>query len=942
MNHRDRFRPGDESALSKSGLLSIGAALAAFVVLSSSCSSLARAQNGDKPPETASVNISRIEKFLDGLWSRGYFELADQYLAETRTAGKVDGAILDWLEARSDFENASIQVDLARRKGLLERSISKMKAVLPRLGDSSRAIDARSALVRALVELAHLFKLESADRPTASQKEAQLRLSRARFGEARDTNVALDAAIVAKEKTFVLPVLRDDPRRPDFETTQLQRLNSQIQSALIDYEEAQTWPAKSPQQVKLLEKSAETLKSLYENNRQQVAGQNARLWQARCLQELGKLGEASGVYGEIIDQLDPALKTLRRRAQYFRITAYRDREEHALAADEARRWLDANPDQLRTDDGLGVQLELARNILAQLPKAGGSEKAAGERIARERLNQVVRVYSRHQPEARALLDQIRKTTTETPSDRLDATAALAAGQEALELKDYARAEACFAVAARKTSPGKDKAGHVKARYFQAVAAFRGGRYYEAYVLGSHVAARFPSEPLAANAAEVALAAMTYAYNSLKSVDPQSDLSRLTALADSIRKSWPGTSQADSARITLAEIARGQGRYSDAVADLEAVPATSDQYAEARSKLGLVLWRIARSGGTAEKVDTTVPLKARRAFEASIEKRTRDGVPADDPKLIETRLDLADLIITMGRFDEALDQLAGLEEHLEDAQETLASRARRLKVKALIAADRLDQALDDLARAESSGQSADELTALYFQLGQSLQDVLKELKLNADGRYVRVRQTYGKFLKALASSKAGDSWEAMQWVAEAQLEDGQAADALKTLRQIDAKYLSRTEFSNDPENGSRLVRSQLKIAEAARKSRDFAAADTALAAASAKNANLLPVLMEKGHLLSDRGKSTEAFSYWRNLATRLGTATPRPEEYYECWLEVAKVLEKQGKASTARQTLAGIVRLNGSKMPAEWKSRLEAEMSRLARPGPATTSKKGGS
>jgi len=180
------------------------------------------------------------------------------------------------------------------------------------------------------------------------------------------------------------------------------------------------------------------------------------------------------------------------------------------------------------------------------------------------------------------------------------------------------------------------------------------------------------------------------------------------------------------------------------------------------------------------------------------------------------------------------------------------------------------------------------------------------------------------------------------VAEAQIEDGQPAEALKTLLKIDDKFLSRAEFAGDPANASRWNRSQLKLAEAARKSRNFAAAESALAAVAAKSPNLLPLLMEKGRLLGDQGKTTEAFAYWRSLANRLGGSNPRPDEYYESWLEVARILEKQGKAATARQTLAGIVRLGGSKMPAEWKTRLESEMNRLARSSPAPATKKGGS
>lgn len=917
-------------------------AMATFVSLAALTLCLSNRTTCAQDEAKAVAAAAQAERFLDGLWDRGYFELADHYLENLRKSGLFDAGRLEWLDARSNFEDASVQVDLARRRGLLERAIAKMKASIGRMDDSPRAIEARSLLVRALVELAHLLKIEAADRPTPTQADTQLKLARTRFGEAREVNEALIAKLTEKEKTFKLPVLRDDPRRPDFEATQLQRLNAQLQRALVDYEEAQTWQDKNEQRTDLLERASETLRTLYETNRQQVAGQNARLWQARCLQELGKLGESAGIYGEIIDQLDPALKDIRRRAIYFRMTVYRDRGDFALAADEARRWLDAYPDQTRTEDGLGVQLELARNILSQLPKAAPNEKNAGERIARERLSQVVRVYSRHQAEARSLLNTIRKNTTETPPTRLDLTAALAAGQEALELKDWVRAEACFAEASKKARTAKDTPNYVKSRYFQAVALFRSERHYEAYVIGEHIAARYPSVPLAANAAEIGLASMTYAYNALKSTDPQSDLKRLTELAERIKTGWPGTPQADSARVTLAEVARGQGRYADAVKELEAVGPASDQFAEAQAKLGLVLWRIAQSriaGGSTGEAEAA---RAVAALTKSVDERVRKGVPPEDPKLIEAQLDLSEVLTVSGNPEAAIERLDQTLPSIPDTSEAAASRGRRLKVRALIAADRLDQALADLSQAESAGHSSEELSSLYFRLGQSLQDVLTELKLADDGRYVRVRQTYGKFLKNLAASKAGESWQAMQWVAEAQIDDGQPVEALNTLKRIDSQYLSKPGFADEPENAAKWSRSQLKLAEAARKTRDFATANAALKRLTGKNPNLLPVLMEKGRLLEAQGKLTEAFAFWRNLATRLGAADPRPNEYYEAWLEVARILDKQGKSATARQTLTGIVRLSGPKLTPEWKKRLEAEIARLASPVARTPRKSGGS
>ncbi|MFM7129472.1 MAG: hypothetical protein ACKO0V_08965, partial [bacterium] len=364
-----------------------------------------RNSRGNAP---SSAEKKQEDRFIEGLWERGYFDLAGDYIAELKRQNRLDSSQIAWLDARSAYEEASNQPDLARRKTLLEQSIGKMETAIRGVKDPARADDARLVQVRAVIELAHLLWVDSQDQPTAGQKDVLLKQSRARQEEARKVNNALLASLATREKSFKLPVLPDDPRRPEFERTQLDRLNAELQAALIDYEEAQSWPEKSPERSKLLTKAMETLKKLHEANRGQVAGQNARLWQAKCLQELGNLPEASGIYGELIDQADPALRELRRRAMYFRIIAYRDRSDFALAADECRRWLEAFPDQARTEDGIGVQLELARNILLQLPKAAPNERAAGERVARERLGAVLRVYSRHQAEARKLLAQLRK------------------------------------------------------------------------------------------------------------------------------------------------------------------------------------------------------------------------------------------------------------------------------------------------------------------------------------------------------------------------------------------------------------------------------------------------------------------------------------------------------------------------------------------------------
>ncbi|MFM1802475.1 MAG: hypothetical protein RJA81_1827, partial [Planctomycetota bacterium] len=115
----------------------------------------------------------------------------------------------------------------------------------------------------------------------------------------------------------------------------------------------------------------------------------------------------------------------------------------------------------------------------------------------------------------------------------------------------------------------------------------------------------------------------------------------------------------------------------------------------------------------------------------------------------------------------------------------------------------------------------------------------------------------------------------------------------------------------------------------RKTRQFSLANSTLKEIEKKSPNLLSLLMEKGRLLEAEGKLNEAFSYWRTLTSRLGRAKPRPDQYYEAWLESAHVLEKLGKKSTAKQTLTSVLRLSGSVMPPDWKNQFESEIQKLS-------------
>ena len=63
------------------------------------------------------------------------------------------------------------------------------------------------------------------------------------------------------------------------------------------------------------------------------------------------------------------------------------RNEHALAVDRAAEWLQTFPEAARTDEGIGVRFELAKNILAQLPELNDNDKQVALRRATDLLGE---------------------------------------------------------------------------------------------------------------------------------------------------------------------------------------------------------------------------------------------------------------------------------------------------------------------------------------------------------------------------------------------------------------------------------------------------------------------------------------------------------------------------------------------------------------------------
>ncbi len=221
--------------------------------------------------------------------------------------------------------------------------------------------------------------LLSEDTADKAKKEAKVAEARAAFTEAREAYAKAIEPLNAAYKKYAGFIPDGDPRKAERERIYAALLDAMLQKGVADYELAQTFPAGSPERAKSLKEALAQFESLYKSYRTQFAGLAAQMYQAKCYEENGDINSAVGIYKQLMEHGDARLRGLQRNVGYFYIVALSKRKQYALAADEAARWLTTynRRDERRSPEGLGVLMELAKNIDAQMPEVSDGRPPQG-------------------------------------------------------------------------------------------------------------------------------------------------------------------------------------------------------------------------------------------------------------------------------------------------------------------------------------------------------------------------------------------------------------------------------------------------------------------------------------------------------------------------------------------------------------------------------------
>lgn len=878
-------------------------------------------------------------KFLEGLRAHGYHDLALDYIEQLRKDPDTPAdlkEVLEFEEGRSLLAESSGSSDLESKHQQLEKARTKLDAFAKAHPNHRLAPEALVEMARLLFERGQTAVLLANEQKSPGDKQAKINEARASFEASR---AAYERAQVPLKKTYESYrkfLEESDPRRAERDRAHIALMSCELQRSLAEYELAQTFPYGSKERNDLLGTALTEFENVYKRYRTQLAGLYARMMQAKCYEEQGKLTEAMGVYKELMDHTDPAFRSYQRKIAYFQMIVHGKRGEHPRAVDLANEWLKAFPNALRTDEGIGVRLELAKNILAQLPELSDADKEVAIRRATDLLSEISRYYSTFKPEAIKLLQKYKpkaainaQAITGLPYDD-----AYAQGEAAASTHEWDRAIALFKQALRKADPNKDVDKANRARHMMAYCYYESQRYYEADVLAEHIARNYPRFAMAPQAAEIGLASLTFAYNTFNQVDRESDIPRLQSLCKYTAETWPETAQADAARFTLGQIALGRGDYGGAAEAYESVRTGSPKRLDAMIQAGEAHWReglVLREKGKDAEADAAAK-KALEVLDAALKSRRDANVPLTDLGMINNMKALAEIHRNSGRPQEALALIEPLTKAIA-ATKPLTPELREqlgallsMQLRSHIANGQADLAIGDMKALEANADKNVSLTQLYVELGRTLQ---KELEAQQTKKYTtnlnKTKQAYTQFVLALAASKAGQTFSSLAFAGEALL----GLDKPKEAQEILDRLAKDTELQKGlgGSAGPLLARVDLKRAEALRKQGKFNEARSLLSDLYKKNGNDLNVLFEQGILFEDWARVDpkqweKARGHWSWLAKRLENNRSRKLEYYDSLYHCAVALQGMNQKAEAAGMLKSVMALSPSVGSPEMKSKYQ--------------------
>jgi hypothetical protein len=538
-------------------------------------------------------------KFLHQMQKEGFADIAIDYLDHVKSEPNPPAEIMrvwDLEMSRSKQAAAKIAYNDATKKQLIEDSKALMEKFVkenPALPEAIQAAAEWSAdlAIQAQYEILRAQGLADKVAKSAAFAKARETLEKVRpkFVQAKDAAIKLRASLPARASN----------EQKDAASAQL--AENRLKLAIVDFYLAliQESPAERSAQF---DKVAKDFEGIHQDFSETFIGWEAHYWNARILQEQGRLKDSRDYYEEVqandlSDLPDstagtkPAAKQQRpqrKKNPELEDHFFADVEQQFLKVlyavsksdyyKEVEDWRKAHKFNRETCVGYqGLSLDYARNLLAASDEAkSDAKKQEFRREALRVLAEMSRIPSPYQRDAFDLRRQLNPNAT--AEDGFDG--AVIDGDKALEKRDWAAAADLYGKALEAVTPKTDpdritavRNAYVGCVHNQARDLYQKNKVDEAIELILAVLNKkeLRATPSAPGAAAAALSWRFYQYGS---APEQSDeekkakqalLTKTVNLASSIIaiREWTAKEEADAARIVLLRLALIQGELADA-------------------------------------------------------------------------------------------------------------------------------------------------------------------------------------------------------------------------------------------------------------------------------------------------------------------------------------------------------------------------------------------
>ncbi|MCE9527810.1 MAG: hypothetical protein K8R36_17340, partial [Planctomycetales bacterium] len=541
--------------------------------------------------------IEPAREFLDALRSRGYYDVAIDYLNTIEGNPNVPVTFKETLlfeRGLTLVQGAKFQRDIAIREKWLDEAQKVLDQFITAQGNSPLVNSARSQLGNLLVERARL-KMKKSEKQVGEAKTKLFVEARGMYTEGKTVFEKLVDELREKLKGYPASITeKSDPKKyEERERLRMDFLQAQLLVAATVEELAETYP-KGPEQTKAYTDAAEGYKKIYENYRTRLAGLYARLYQARCNQKLGKHKEAIGFFTELLANPDSpdAFHNLRAKTIEFALDSWLAEKMYKEIMDKAYSVVnEARASEDKTAEFMEMRVKIAEAAKHRVDELKKEKPApvneikklltAGRKLATE----ASRATGPWQEKARKQIADFAGGDTEAVAQKPDPKTfveARTAGTDAIKKMEVsnlivkevgqrlptisnpqekavlqqqiedarkaateARADAAqFLSAALRLA---DKDTEVEAlnqiRYLVCFLSYNEEKYFEAIVLGEFIATKYPDSQGARQCAKIAMSAFLKLYAQAKPDDRDFESQQIVRICDYIVKKWPDQPEA---------------------------------------------------------------------------------------------------------------------------------------------------------------------------------------------------------------------------------------------------------------------------------------------------------------------------------------------------------------------------------------------------------------